>query len=113
MHEVSLIQSINEAVMAEMPKHNITKIESITLRIGEMRQVIPDTLIFAFEILSKDTPLEGAKLIVENVPTRGRCKKCGHDFAVDDWFRTCSKCGGGDIEIISGKELEIVEFEGV
>ena len=70
MHEVSLIQSINEAVMAEMPKHNITKIESITLRIGEMRQVIPDTLIFAFEILSKDTPLEGAKLIVENIPTK-------------------------------------------
>ena len=112
MHEVSLIQSINETVMAEMPKHNITKVESITLRIGEMRQVIPDTLLFAFEVLSKDTPLEGAKLIIENIPTRGRCKKCGQEFVVENWIRTCSECGGTDIEIISGREMEIVEFEG-
>ena len=112
MHEVSLIQSINETVMAEMPRYNITKVESITLKIGEMRQVIPDTLLFAFEILSKNTPLEGAELIIESVPTKGRCKKCGQESIVENWLRTCSHCGGGNIEIISGRELEIVEFEG-
>ncbi len=112
MHEISLIENIIEIIMAEMPKHSVTKVETITLRIGEMRHIVSDTLVFGFDVLSKDTPLEGAKLIIESVPMRGRCKTCGQDFIIEDWFSNCSKCDGTNTEIISGKELEIVAFEG-
>ena len=112
MHEISLIESIIEIIMAEMPKHDITRVESITLRIGEMQRVVPDALLFGFDILSKDTPLEEAKLVIENVPTKERCKTCGQDFVVESWFESCPKCGKTDVEIISGDELETVEFEG-
>lgn len=112
MHEISLIESIIEIIIAEMPKHNVTKIESITLRIGEMRQLIPETLHFGFDVLSKDTPLEGAKLIVEKIPTKGRCKICDQEFVIEDWFRNCPRCDAANIKIISGKELDIVGFEG-
>jgi hydrogenase nickel incorporation protein HypA/HybF len=112
MHEISLIQSIIEIIMAEMPKHNITKVETITLKIGKMRQVVPDALLFGFHILSKDTPLEGANLIIEDVPTKGCCKVCGQDFAIENWLSNCPGCGKANYDIISGKELEIVEFEG-
>ena len=113
MHEISLIKNIIEIVMAEMPEHNITRIETITLRIGEMRQVVPGALLFGFDILSSGTSLEGAKIIIENVPIAGHCNKCGQNFVIEnEWFSHCPECKKSDYDIISGKELEIVEFEG-
>jgi len=56
--------------------------------------------------------LEGAEIIIENVPTTGFCKNCGHIFNIDDWFDNCPECEEMGIEIISGKELEITNFEG-
>jgi hydrogenase nickel incorporation protein HypA/HybF len=112
MHEISLVENIIEIITTEMPKHGISTVETITLKIGDMQHVVPDALTFGFEIVSKDTPLEGAELIIENVPAKARCKTCGSEFVVEDWWDNCPKCDSVEIEIISGKELEIVEFEG-
>ena len=112
MHEISLVENIIRIVAAEMPKYDITKVESVTLRIGSMSHAVPEALLFSFEIMSQDTPLAGAELIIEKVPTKARCKLCGEIFVVEDWLANCPECGKMDIEIISGKELEIVEFEG-
>lgn len=112
MHELSIIESIIEIILAEMPKHNITRIEKISLRIGDMRQVVPDALLFGFECLSKNTPLEGADLSIENVPIRGSCKACQTEFQLKNWYQGCPQCNASEVEIIAGKELEIAEFEG-
>ncbi len=90
----------------------MTKVDAITLKIGKMRQVLGDALLFAFDILSKDTPLEGAEIIIENVPVRGHCKACNQDFVMDDWVNICPECHGMSIDIISGKELQVVEIAG-
>ena len=112
MHELSIVQNIIEIILAELPKHNLTKVESISLRIGEMRQVVPDALYFGFECLSKNTPLEGAEVKIENIPIKGRCRQCSYEFILENWLENCKKCGQNHVEIISGKELEIAEFEG-
>lgn len=112
MHELSIIESIIEIIIAEMPKHKLTRVEKISLRIGDMRQVVPDALLFGFECLSKNTPLEGAVLSIENVPIRARCNACQTEFQLNNWFQGCTKCNASEVEIISGKELEIAEFEG-
>jgi len=112
MHELSIAQSIIEVVMQDMSKHKLTKVDTIKLRIGKITQVMPDALLFGFECLSKDTSLDGTKLIIETVPVKGHCKTCGQDFVFEDWPHDCPECGQTDIRIISGRELEIVEFEG-
>lgn len=112
MHEISLVENIIDIVSAEMRKYNITKVNNIKLRIGEMSHVVPDALIFAFGTMSKDTSLEDAELIIERIPTSGRCNSCNTEFVMKDILEICPKCGGTRIDIISGKELEIAEFEG-
>lgn len=112
MHELSLIENIIEIVLAEMPKHSLSRVENIALRVGQMRQVVPEALLFGFEVLSKGTVLEGAKLTIEHVPVKGCCRQCGHNFILKDWLIGCPDCEAAEFEIISGKELEIVEFEG-
>ncbi|MCI0494622.1 hydrogenase maturation nickel metallochaperone HypA, partial [candidate division KSB1 bacterium] len=93
------------------PKHNITRVKSISLRIGRMRQIVPNALFFAFECLSKDTPLEGAEVKIEDIPIKGRCRNCDHEFILENWQENCESCGESQVDIIAGKELEIAEFE--
>jgi len=77
-----------------------------------MRQVIPEAMQLGFECLAKNSPLEGAELIIEKVPIAGYCQNCGKKFRLNDWSQKCPQCSCERMEIISGKELEIVEFEG-
>lgn len=112
MHEVSIAKNIIEIIKAEMPKHNLTQIDSIKICIGNMSHIMPDALIFAFELLSEGTQFENAKIVIEKIPTKGQCRNCGNEFIIDDILGNCPKCGGVYIDIISGKELEILEFEG-
>jgi hydrogenase nickel incorporation protein HypA/HybF len=112
LHETAIAENIIDIVTSELSKHGLTKVQSIKLRIGEMSHVMPDALIFGFEVMSKGTPLEGAKLIIESVVTRGLCKKCGTEFIIKDMLDVCPKCEYPYFEIISGKELEITEFDG-
>ena len=45
----------------------------VSLRIGHLRQVVPDSLAFYFELVSRETLCEGARLEQEVVPARLRC----------------------------------------
>jgi len=112
MHELSIIENIVEIILKELPKHNISKVTSISLRIGEMRQIVPEALHFGFECISKNTPAEGAELIIENVPIKGYCHQCTKNFILKNWLQGCPSCFNNSVEIVSGKELEIKEFEG-
>ncbi|MBD3289873.1 hydrogenase maturation nickel metallochaperone HypA [candidate division KSB1 bacterium] len=112
MHELSIIESIIDIILSEMPKHNMKTVDKISLRIGEMRQVVPEALHFGFDCLSANTPLEGAELFIESVPIKGRCKACESEFRLGTLYQECEKCNSTEVEIVSGKELEIAEFEG-
>lgn len=112
MHELSIVQNIITIIQSELPKYNFSRVRSISLRIGAMRQIVPDALFFAFTCLSKNTPLEGAEIKIENIPIKGRCRKCRCEFILDSWQQNCASCGENQMDIISGKELEIAEFEG-
>ena len=112
MHELSIIQSVVDIILEEMPKHGLTTITKVTLRIGAMRQVIPDSLQFAFECVRQGTPLERATLEIDHVPVQGRCKACQHTAVIEHWLDVCPACQHPDLEIVTGKELEIKELEG-
>ena len=112
MHELSLARSIIDIITDQLLEHGLTKVDTITLKVGEMAQVMADSLRFGFECLSRETPLAGAELIIEIVPARGWCRSCGKDFIIENWEFICPECGKTEIAVLSGKELEIVEVEG-
>ncbi|RJQ50712.1 MAG: hydrogenase maturation nickel metallochaperone HypA [Desulfobacteraceae bacterium] len=112
MHELSIAQRIVDIVSEEMSRNGLTRVDAVTLKVGDMAQILPDSLLFGFECLTDRTPLAGAKLIIVKIPARGSCKACVHEFDIDGWLLNCPRCQGTAIDILSGKELEIVEIEG-
>jgi hydrogenase nickel incorporation protein HypA/HybF len=108
VHELS----IAEAVVAVTSRHAAGRpVRSVEVTVGAMRQVVPSALEFAFEMVTQDTPLEGAELTIETVPAVGRCSACGAEGQFD-WFPfACEACGSVDLELIGGEELLVEAIE--
>jgi hydrogenase nickel incorporation protein HypA/HybF len=111
MHELSLAQSILDIVEQEMVRHGASRVNIIRLEVGEFTAVVPESLLFCFEVITKGTPFEGVRLEMNPVPLTGRCRGCGEEFKIRDYHFSCPRCGAKDIETIAGKELQIKEIE--
>ena len=114
MHELS----IAEAIVAIASRHaDGARVERVEVKVGHLRQVVPDALAFAFELVTTATPLDGAELALEEVPAAGRCRACGAETDFLELPLACGACGGFDIELLRGEELLVdalvLEREGV
>lgn len=111
MHEMSIAHSLIEIIREEMVKHQANALKSVRLHIGQMSAIVPESLCFCFEIMTSGTDLEGAKLIMDIIPLRGRCRDCEKEFEIPDYAFLCPHCASRDIDPIAGKDLSIVEME--
>jgi hydrogenase nickel incorporation protein HypA/HybF len=108
MHELSLSGAIVNTVV----KHAAGRpVSVVSMRIGALRQVVPDTLEFYFEFVSKGTVCEGARLEQELIPARLRCASCEREWEIDLPIFMCPDCGGGSVEVASGEEFEVESIE--
>ena len=112
MHEMGIMESAIEAVLAQARGHDATQVHQIVLRIGALSGVEPEALRLAFDAVVKDTPAAGADLEIETVPARGRCPNCDLEFAVDtDFVFTCPRCRRVSGELVQGRELELARIQ--
>ena len=87
------------------------RIHSIRLRVGALSGVVPDSLRFAFESLSANTPAEGASLEIEEIPARFWCHSCRQEYQAADLIPKCPHCHDFSRELRAGRELEVVSLE--
>ncbi len=111
MHELSIAQSMLGIIEQESAPYKKAKVTGIRLRIGKLSGIVPDALRFAFEIISKGGVAEDASLDIEEVPISIKCNLCKEAFISEDPFMIGPNCEGLDVEMISGRELEIKEIE--
>ena len=58
MHELSLMQEILKVIEEQVRVNEVRKVHEVHLKVGKMMAVVPSSLSFCFEILSKGTMLE-------------------------------------------------------
>jgi hydrogenase nickel incorporation protein HypA/HybF len=112
MHEMGIAEQIVEIALASIPEDEKNpRVEKMNLRIGKFASVVEHSLRFCFGIIVKDTPLEHTELIIENVPVRVHCNTCNFEWEVDDPIFKCPECKGTDLEMLSGREIDIESIE--
>ncbi|MEW6378046.1 MAG: hydrogenase maturation nickel metallochaperone HypA [bacterium] len=111
MHELSLVQELIGVLEEQVRVHTVKKVLRVNLRVGKMTSVVPSSLAFCFEVLSRGTSLEGAVLDIEEIPVRCRCTTCQEEFEVESFTFFCPKCGGNNLEQLSGREFLIHHLE--
>jgi hydrogenase nickel incorporation protein HypA/HybF len=108
MHELSVAAAIARIAARHAGERRVTAVE---VRVGHLRQVVPDSLAFAFELLAEGTVLAGAELRLEAVAAAGRCRACGAWTEPDGLPLRCAACGGLDLALERGEELEVTAIE--
>jgi hydrogenase nickel incorporation protein HypA/HybF len=107
MHELALTQSVVETIVERTQSARVT---AVYLGIGKVSGVLPDAVRFCFDVVAAGSPVEGARLEIEEPPGRARCRDCAREFEVDGLLVLCP-CGGANVEVLGGEELLIRAVE--
>jgi len=111
MHELGITENIISIVLKHGEKEDAKKITKITLKIGELTQVVGDCIQFYFDQLSKDTIAENAELVIEYIPIKVRCADCGSEKEASNYDFTCPSCGAICTEFTAGREFLVDDIE--
>jgi hydrogenase nickel incorporation protein HypA/HybF len=108
MHELSLADAIVDICREHARGRRVVTVE---VRVGRLRQVVPDALTFAFGLVAQGTPVEGALLTIEDVPVRVSCEQCAAETRADRFPLACGRCAGLDVQVVAGEEFHVQSLE--
>jgi len=111
VHELSIAQSILDALETEALNRPGARFRKVGLRIGELAGVDPEALRFGFEVLVKEGRWDPLELEIEWCPRRQQCPQCAETFAVRDLDCACPQCGEKRTTCVAGNELDIAYLE--
>ena len=108
MHELSLA----DAIVAIAREHaGARRVTGVDVKVGRLRQVVPDALAFAFELVASGTNADGAELRLEHVAARVACAGCDAVTEVTGFPLVCARCGSANVEVVAGDELSVESIE--
>jgi hydrogenase nickel incorporation protein HypA/HybF len=108
VHELSICEAILHKVEANAEGRSVT---AVTVKIGHLRQVVPDALRFSWEVVTESTDHRGAQLHIVHVPAVVECKDCGQTTTLDFPVLSCRVCESFDVTLLSGEELQLVSMD--
>lgn len=107
MHEVALATQL-AAVVRRAARGR--RVESVSIEVGALRQVVPESLEFAWTFVNKGTTIAGAALAVTWVPGRLQCP-AGHVAEFSGEFSVlCPICGQRGA-IIDGEQFRVLSID--
>jgi hydrogenase nickel incorporation protein HypA/HybF len=108
MHELALADAAVRICCEHARGGTVVKVE---LKVGRLRQAVPEALAFAFELVAEGTPAAGAELAIVDVPARVACRTCLAETETHSFPLACTRCGGLDVDVVAGDELHVESFE--
>ena len=108
MHELS----IATAVVNTACKHaDCRPVSVVGMRVGRLRQVVPESLRFYFEIVARGTVCEDSRLELDEIELQLECADCGSRWSPELPVFRCPHCGSASVTIDAGEELEVDYIE--
>jgi hydrogenase nickel incorporation protein HypA/HybF len=112
MHELSIAMSIVEMAEEESGRHGSARILSVHMRLGKLSGVVREALLSSYEMACEATVLEGSRLVIEEVPVEIFCSKCATRRPLQTiQLFCCPVCGTPAMDVVQGKELEVIALE--
>jgi hydrogenase nickel incorporation protein HypA/HybF len=112
MHELSIAMSIVEMAQEEAERRGDVQVTAVYLKLGALSGIVKEALLSSYEMACDDTPLQGSRLIIEEVPVVVFCSKCQAERPLSSvQLFCCAECGTPTSQVVKGKELEVVALE--
>lgn len=113
MHEAGAAQAIVEMLADLAREKGASRVSSVRVVAGETAAYMEESLAFYLGFFAKGGPVEGARLELEVVKPRMKCRSCGLEFERQRFSFSCPACGGDSVVVDLGTEFYIdsAEFE--
>ncbi|MDA8185719.1 MAG: hydrogenase maturation nickel metallochaperone HypA [Acidimicrobiales bacterium] len=108
MHELSISRSIAATVRESAAGRPV---ERVNVELGQLRQIVPETLRHCWTLVVEGTDLEGSTLEITEVPAALECRSCGARFTLRAAAFRCERCGSREVTIASGEEFMITSYD--
>jgi hydrogenase nickel incorporation protein HypA/HybF len=113
MHELSIAHSIVQLAIETAEQNNLKKIDALHVKIGVLSGVVKEALEFSFDIATEGTSIEGAQLIIDEIPLKVFCSQCENEHVLPKPTPIkCPKCNISTGEILEGREIELDSIVG-
>jgi len=111
MHEMGIAMEVLKIVQEHLPQEPPSRVTRIRLKVGKLTAVVPDNFKFCLEVIAKDTPAEGAEVVIEEVPLEVLCDDCGAKSELTEALFVCPRCESPKLKVLSGRELFVESIE--
>jgi hydrogenase nickel incorporation protein HypA/HybF len=111
MHEMSLVEAIRTIVEDQARAQGFARVTLLRLEIGRFATVERQALDFAWDVVMRGSPADGATLEVIELPGRAMCLDCGAAIEIDNRLDLCPLCSGDRLLPQRGDEMRIRNME--
>lgn len=111
MHELSICQSLISQVESIAHERNAQQVSLIVIGMGPLSGVEAQLLKNAYPIASAGTVAANAELVIEHLPIKVKCNKCGCESDASPNKLICKHCGNWQTSLLSGDELLLMSVE--
>jgi hydrogenase nickel incorporation protein HypA/HybF len=111
MHEMSICEGILQVMEEQASTQQFKRVKSVWLEIGPLAGVEIEALRFGFDVVTRNSLAEGAKLEIIEMPGVAWCLECSKNVPIKQRFDACPDCGSFQLQITGGDELRIKELE--
>ena len=112
MHELGTVFYVLDRVEELVKEHELEKVGSVTLEVGEVSGIIPRFLTDYWEYAKKKTTyLQEAELKIETIHAVTYCQNCGETYSTVEFAKICPHCKSDNTFLLTGNEYTIKEIE--
>lgn len=111
MHELSLVVAIVDKAREVLSAHGATRLVSVRVLLGVLSCARRESLDLCFPLVTRGTPLDGARLDIVDDPLVLDCRACGQRTERSEALLACALCGGVDVDVVGGRDVVISTME--
>jgi hydrogenase nickel incorporation protein HypA/HybF len=112
MHELSIAMSMIDMASQEAASRGGARVCALHLKLGLLSGVVKEALLFSYDVACQGTPLEGSRLVIEEVPVTVYCTSCDAESSLSSIQHfCCAVCHKPTDTVVRGKELEVIALE--
>lgn len=111
MHEMALAESVLGIVEDAARRERASRVRAVRLEIGRLANVEIEAMRFCFDVVTRGSVADSARLEIEETPGAGWCMRCAATVTIDSAVDACPRCGGYQVAVTGGTAMRVRELE--
>ena len=111
MHEMALAEGVLQVIEEAAAVQGFTRVSAVWLEIGQLAGAEVEALRFCFEVVTRDSVADRARLEIVACAGQGWCLPCAATVPLARLYDACPQCGSHQIQVTGGQQLRVAELQ--